>query len=84
MSKKLPGPRCRRATPEGPPQEPSCEVEGTWLEDCLLTLHDELAEHGLTVRPHAWISNEWFSPRTAGHRHAVLSRPPGYCGWKRK
>jgi len=38
------------------------KVEGTWLEDCLLTLHDELAEHGLTVRPHAWISNEWFSP----------------------
>ncbi len=38
------------------------KVEGTWLEDCLLTLHDELAEHGLSVRPHAWISNEWFSP----------------------
>ena len=52
------------------------KVEGTWLEDCLLTLHDELAEHGLTVRPHAWISSEWFSPdRHAGHRHAVLSRP---------
>ena len=38
------------------------KVEGTWLEDCLLTLHDELAERGITVRPHAWISNEWFSP----------------------
>src|ERR1700743_1333257 len=38
------------------------KVEGTWLEDCLLTLHDELAERGLTVRPHAWISSEWFSP----------------------
>src|ERR1700719_343411 len=38
------------------------KVEGTWLEDCLLTLHDELAEHGLTVRPHAWVSNEWSSP----------------------
>src|SRR3984893_15590795 len=41
------------------------KVEGTWLEDCLLTLHDELAERGLTVRPHAWISNEWFSPENA-------------------
>jgi Putative zinc-binding metallo-peptidase len=37
-------------------------VKGTWLEDCLLSLHDELAERGITVRPHAWISNEWFSP----------------------
>src|SRR5580704_662592 len=38
------------------------KVEGTWLEDCLLTLHDELAERGITARPHAWISSEWFSP----------------------
>jgi hypothetical protein len=37
-------------------------VEGTWLEDCLLTLHDELAQAGVGVRPHAWISSEWFSP----------------------
>jgi Putative zinc-binding metallo-peptidase len=38
------------------------KVEGTWLEDCLHALHDELAERGLRVRPHAWISSEWFSP----------------------
>ncbi len=37
------------------------KIEGTWLEDCLLTLHDELAERDLAVRPHAWISSEWFS-----------------------
>jgi hypothetical protein len=38
-------------------------VEGTWLEDCLRALHDELAQAGLLrVRPHAWISSEWFSP----------------------
>ncbi len=37
-------------------------VEGTWLERCLHTLYDELAEHGIRVRPHAWISSEWFSP----------------------
>jgi Putative zinc-binding metallo-peptidase len=37
-------------------------VEGTWLEDCLRDLHAELAEHGIRVRPHAWISSEWFSP----------------------
>src|ERR1700681_3230237 len=37
-------------------------VEGTWLEKCLHTLYDELDEHGIRVRPHAWISSEWFSP----------------------
>ncbi|MGH6671760.1 MAG: putative zinc-binding metallopeptidase [Xanthobacteraceae bacterium] len=38
------------------------KVEGTWLEDCLQALHGELAQAGLRVRPHAWISSEWFSP----------------------
>jgi hypothetical protein len=37
-------------------------VEGTWLERCLQDLYDELEERGLRIRPHAWISNEWFSP----------------------
>jgi hypothetical protein len=37
-------------------------VEGTWLEDCVGSLHEELAERGLRVRPHTWISSEWFSP----------------------
>jgi hypothetical protein len=40
-------------------------VEGTWLADCLATLHDELKARDLRVRPHAWISNEWFSPENA-------------------
>ena len=39
-------------------------VEGTWLEDCLAVLYDELAQRDLRVRPHAWISDEWFSPDT--------------------
>lgn len=39
-------------------------IEGTWLEDCLLELHGELEQRGLAVRPHAWISDEWFSPDT--------------------
>src|SRR6478609_2720209 len=38
------------------------KVEGTWLEDCLKALHEELKERDLRVRPHAWISSEWFSP----------------------
>jgi hypothetical protein len=37
-------------------------VEGTWLEDCLRDLHRELAKRGLRIKPHAWISDEWFSP----------------------
>src|SRR6201997_3272291 len=37
-------------------------VEGTWLESCLNALYDELDEHDIRVRPHAWISSEWFSP----------------------
>lgn len=37
-------------------------LEGTWLEGCLAALDDELAKRGVRVRPHAWISAEWFSP----------------------
>jgi len=37
-------------------------IEGTWLEDCMHHLHAELAERGIRLRPHAWISSEWFSP----------------------
>lgn len=37
-------------------------VEGTWLEDCLRELHEELGHRGLRLRPHAWISDEWFAP----------------------
>jgi len=39
-------------------------VEGTWLELCLRALHGELEQKALRIRPHAWISNEWFSPDT--------------------
>jgi putative zinc-binding metallo-peptidase len=37
-------------------------VEGTWLARCVNDLHDELDQRGLKIRPHTWISNEWFSP----------------------
>lgn len=37
-------------------------IEGTWLEDCMGSLHEEMAERGLRLKPHAWISSEWFSP----------------------
>ena len=37
-------------------------VEGTWLEDCLGSLYEELQTRGIRLRPHVWISSEWFSP----------------------
>ncbi|MGD9816888.1 MAG: putative zinc-binding metallopeptidase [Hyphomonadaceae bacterium] len=43
------------------------QIAGTWLDGCLADLREELAERGLKVRPHAWLSDEWFSsPETPG------------------
>jgi hypothetical protein len=39
-------------------------IENTWLETCLRDLHGELKRRGIRIRPHAWISDEWFSPDT--------------------
>jgi hypothetical protein len=37
-------------------------IPGTWLERPIARLHGELGARGLRVRPHAWLSAEWFSP----------------------
>src|SRR5581483_5230637 len=37
-------------------------IPGTWLQSCLNELYGELEERGIDIRPHAWLSNEWFSP----------------------
>jgi putative zinc-binding metallo-peptidase len=37
-------------------------LRGSWLADCLRELNGELKEQGIRIRPHAWISSEWFSP----------------------
>src|SRR2546428_13826705 len=37
-------------------------VAGSWLQECLDNLHDELDQRGIRARPHGWISNELFSP----------------------
>ena len=39
-------------------------VEGTWLEEQLGQLREQLDQRGLRVKPHAWISDEWFSPNS--------------------
>lgn len=37
-------------------------IEGTWLEGMVHSLYDQLAARDITVRPHVWLSDEWFSP----------------------
>src|SRR5258708_8388545 len=37
-------------------------VEGSGLEERMAELYPALAEHGLRFRPHAWLSDEWFTP----------------------
>lgn len=39
-------------------------IEGTWLETCLRDLYGELRRRGIRIKPHAWVSDEWFSPDT--------------------
>ncbi len=38
------------------------KIEGTWLEEMIAKLYDELSHRGLEFRPHCWLSSEWFSP----------------------
>jgi hypothetical protein len=38
------------------------KIEGTWLNRRLKELYAELDEKDIGVRPHVWLSDEWFSP----------------------
>ena len=38
-------------------------LEGTWLEVRVRALYHELAQRGIALRPHCWLSDEWFSPQ---------------------
>ena len=38
------------------------KIGGTWIEDCLEDLYEELTRRGLRFRPHAWLSTDWFVP----------------------
>ena len=38
------------------------DLEGSWLEVPIARLHAELARKNLRVKPHCWLSEEWFSP----------------------
>lgn len=37
-------------------------LKGTWVEDCFQELSGEFALRGIRMRPHVWLSDEWFSP----------------------
>jgi hypothetical protein len=34
----------------------------TWLKGCIDKLYEELEARGQRLRPHVWLSDEWFSP----------------------
>lgn len=37
-------------------------IAGTVVEERIAQLYEELAERGISFRPHCWLSDEWFSP----------------------
>lgn len=39
-------------------------LDGTWVMDCVEDLYRELAARGIRIRPHVWLSDEWFAPDT--------------------
>ena len=50
-------------------------LDGTWVKRCLEDLYGELEERGLKIRPHVWLSNEWFSPTTSpANASSTISR----------
>ncbi len=40
----------------------SLSIEGSWLEDRIARVREELAKRDLDFNPHFWLSDEWFSP----------------------
>jgi hypothetical protein len=38
------------------------QLEGSWLERPIERLHNEMDARDLRVKPHCWLSEEWFSP----------------------
>lgn len=38
------------------------QLEGSWLQEPIEALYDELGQKNLLVKPHFWLSSEWFCP----------------------
>ena len=45
-----------------PMRELEVSIEGSWLEELVDALYAALEQRGVRVRPHVWLSDEWFSP----------------------
>lgn len=43
-------------------RELGVRIEGTWIEECIDDLHEDLARREIPFRPHAWLSSDWFVP----------------------
>ena len=37
-------------------------IDGTWIEECLADMSEELERRDIRFRPHAWLSYDWFVP----------------------
>jgi hypothetical protein len=63
MSRRLPWENCStRELMEWRLCDLGVELEGSWLERPIERLYEELDARGLRVKPHCWLSEEWFSP----------------------
>lgn len=38
-------------------------IQGTWLEGMIDRVRDELARRHVSLKPHFWLSDEWFCPK---------------------
>jgi len=43
-------------------RELGVRIEGTWIEECLVDLYEDLNRREIPFRPHAWLSSDWFVP----------------------
>lgn len=37
-------------------------IKQSWVQPMVDQLHQELADRGLRIKPHCWLSDEWYSP----------------------
>ena len=37
-------------------------ISGTWLEDCIKQLYQELEQKGIVFRPECYLADEWLTP----------------------
>lgn len=38
------------------------EIEGTWVWECVEQVYKELGRRAIELRPHVWLSHDWFTP----------------------